>query len=293
MIKKMFKKYSLLTIVILVILVGYTVSLIYPLLWGFITSFKGTLDYISNPIGFPSRFAYENYLTAYQYFYLTIENGANTEYIYIEEMIMNSLLYAVGGAFFATFTAAITAYATARYNYVFSKIVYWIVIVTMILPIVGNLPSEIQVTKALGLYDSIFGLYILKANFLGLYYLVFYAMFKAIPKDYEDAAKIDGASNFQIFFRIMLPMAKKIFFTIMLIQFITFWNDYQTPLLYLPTKPTLAVGLFNYSTSTINAISSTPVKLAGALMVFIPIFIIFIFTQKRLMGGMQMGGLKE
>lgn len=291
--KKIMKNYSLITTIILIVLSLYTISLIYPMIWALMTSFKGTLEYITNPIGFPRVFEFNNYILAYQYFYVTIEKGSEIQYVYIEQMILNSLFYAVGSAFFATFTSALVAYMTARFNYKFSKVIYWIVIITMILPIVGALPSEIQVTKSLGLFDSILGLFVLKANFLGLYFLVFYAMFRSIPKDYEDAAKIDGASNFQIFSRIMMPMAKKIFMTIMLIQFITFWNDYQTPLIYLPTKPTLAVGLFNYSTSTTNAISSTPVKLAGALMVFIPIFFVFIFSQKRLIGGIQMGGIKE
>jgi ABC-type glycerol-3-phosphate transport system permease component len=291
--RKLNRDYALIMKVVTVILVLYCASLIYPMIWALMTSFKGTLDYISNPLGFPKVFEFNNYLLAYQHFYINIEVGANQKYIYIEEMIFNSMLYALGSAFFATLTSTITAYTTARFNYKFSKVIYWIVIITMILPIVGALPSEIQITKSLGLYDSIFGLFVLKANFLGLYYLVFYAMFKSVPQDYTDAAKIDGASNFQIFSRIMLPMAKKIFFTVMLIQFINFWNDYQTPLIYLPTKPTLAVGLFNYSTSTVNAISSTPVKLAGALMVFIPIFIVFILMQKRLIGGMDMGGVKE
>ena len=76
-------------------------------------------------------------------------------------------------------------------------------------------------------------------------------------------------------------MAKKLFFTIMLIQFIANWNDYfQTPLLYLPSHPTLAVGLFNFQGSTVNDISSTPLKLA-ALMVYYHIYYLFIFIFKK------------
>lgn len=291
--RKVNSDYSFIMKIVTVVLILYCISLIYPLVWALMTSFKETLDYLNNPIGFPARLAVENYAMAYKYFYVTVEVGSNIKYIYLEEMILNSLLYSIGGAFFATFSAAITAYAASRFKFKFSKVIYWIVIITMILPIVGSLPSEIQVTKALGLYDSIWGLYVLKANFLGLYFLVFYAMFSSIPYDFSDAARMDGANNWQIFTKIMLPMARKLFFTVMLILFIANWNDYQTPLLYLPSHPTLAVGLFNFQGSTVNAISSTPIKLAGALMVFIPTFIVFIFLQKPLMGGMDMGGVKE
>lgn len=291
--KKKNTDYTIIMKIITIVLILYCISLVYPLIWALITSLKGTLDYLSNPIGLPTVFETDNYLLALKHFYVIIDVGDGFRYVYIEEMVWNSLFYAIGGAFFSTFTAAVTAYVTSRFKYKFSRVIYWIVIITMILPIVGSLPSEIQITKTLGLYDSIPGLFVLKANFLGLYFLVFYAMFSSIPYDYSDAARMDGASNWQTFTKIMLPMAKKLFFTIMLIQFIANWNDYQTPLLYLPSHPTLAVGLFNFQGSTVNDISSTPLKLAGALMVFIPTFIIFIFLQKPLMGGMDMGGVKE
>ena len=287
------KEYSFGIIIVMAILFLYAISLIVPMVWALLTSLKGTLDYIENPLGLPKSYEFKNYLTAYQYFFVSIDQGGHTKFIYIEEMVLNSLLYAVGSAFFATLITCVAAYATSRFPYKFSKMVYWIVVITMILPIVGSLPSEIQVTKFLGLYDTMIGMYILKANFLGLYFLVFHAMFKSIPQDYVDAAVMDGASNLKVFTRIMLPIVGKLFTTVMLIRFIEFWNDYQSPMIYLPTKPTLAVGLFNFSGSTINAISSTPLKLAGALMVFIPIFIMFIFLQKRLIGGMSMGGIKE
>ena len=290
---KINNNYTLAMKIITVILILYSISLIYPMLWAIITSLKGTLDYLGNPIGLPKVYEFNNYVTALRHFYVIVESGATMRYVYIEEMVWNSLFYSIGSAFFSTFTAAITAYATSRFKYKFSNVVYWIVIITMILPIVGSLPSEIQITKALGLYDSIPGLFVLKANFLGLYFLVFYAFFAGVPNDFSDAARIDGASNLKIFTKIMMPMAKKTFLTIMLIQFISNWNDYQTPLLYLPSHPTLAVGLFNFQGSTVNDISSTPIKLAGALMVFIPTFIIFIFLQKPLLGGMDMGGIKE
>lgn len=287
------KEYTVGSLLIMAILVVYVASLIVPMFWALLTSLKGILDYIENPLGFPKVFEFNNYFTAYQYFFVAIDKGGETTYVYIEEMLFNSLLYAVGASFFGTLATTMVAYVTARFNYRFSKIIYWVVVITMILPIVGSLPSEIQVTKALGIYDSIIGMYILKANFLGLYFLVFHAMFKTIPQDYVDAAVMDGAGNFRVFTQIMLPIAKKLFGTVMLIRFIEYWNDYQSPMIYLPTRPTLAVGLFNYSASTINAISSTPLKLAGALMIFVPIFVLFIFMQKQLIGGMSMGGVKE
>ncbi len=206
---------------------------------------------------------------------------------------MNSLLYAVGSAFVSTLTCCIVAYVTTRFRFAFNSVIYWIVIVTMTLPIVGNLPSELQLLKLLGLYDHIYGLWICKANFLGLYYLIFFATFKTIPNDFSEAAHIDGASNIKVLLSIALPLVKSTFMTIMLIKFVEFWNDYTVTLTYMPSIPTIAYGLYTYSFSTIPEISNTPMRLVGCLILIVPILIVFVFCHKKLMGNISMGGIKE
>ena len=163
----------------------------------------------------------------------------------------------------------------------------------MTLPIVGNLPSELQLLKLLGLYDHIYGLWICKANFLGLYYLIFFASFKTIPNDFSEAAHIDGASNIKVLLSIALPLVKSTFMTIMLIKFVEFWNDYTVTLTYMPSVPTIAYGLYTYSFSTIPEISNTPMRLVGCLILIVPILIVFVFCHKKLMGNISMGGIKE
>ena len=80
------------------------------------------------------------------------------------------------------------AYATARFDFRLSNVIYGIVLVTMVLPIVGNLPAEIQMTRQLHIYDTMWGAWILKANFLGMYYLVFFATFRGVPAALSEAA---------------------------------------------------------------------------------------------------------
>jgi multiple sugar transport system permease protein len=170
--------------------------------------------------------------------------------------------------------------------------VYYIVIVTMILPIVGNLPSEITVAKFFGFYDHIWGLWLMKANFLGMYFLVFFEFFRGIPKEYTEAAKIDGAGNSMILSHIMLPLAKNTFFTVMLITFIGYWNDYQVPLIYLPSYPTAALGMYYMAYTTDNGLSTIPMRMTGAMLMLIPILIVFLIFQKRLIGNLAIGGIK-
>lgn len=287
------KSKNVLTIITFAVLILYVISLCIPLVWAFVTSLKSNLDYLENPLWLPQKWFFKNIITAINHFTVTVNKSGFMTEVYIEEMLLYSLLYAIGGAFISTFTCSIVAYATARFEFKFSKVIYAIVIITMTLPIVGNLPSELQLLKGLGLYDHIWGLWICKANFLGLYYLVFHALFKAMPKDFSEAAYMDGASNFRVLFTIAMPLVRGTFMTVMLIKFIELWNDYTVTLTYMPTHPTLAYGLYAYSFSTSQEISNTPMRLAGCLILIIPILFIFIAFHKRLLGNISMGGIKE
>ena len=180
----------------------------------------------------------------------------------------------------------------ARYRYKFLNIYYMIVIVTMSLPIIGALPSEIMVAKMLGLYDTFWGQWIMKAHFLGIYFLVFHAQFKMIPYEYTEAAKIDGASNFRTMTMIIMPLAWSTISTVLLLSFVGFWNDYQAPMLYLPSYPVAAYGIFLFQDSQEQLLSYTPTKLAGITLLAIPIVIVFLVFQNKLMTNLSIGGLK-
>lgn len=284
-------KFSPFTIVLLIVLAAYVLSMFTLIGWALITSFKSPNDFRTNAIGMPEKFVW-NYTFVYTKFYVSVLTESGMEVVYMETMFVYSILYSLGCAFFQTLVPCITAYLCARFNYKFSKIVYTAVIVVMILPIVGSLPAELQMAKNTGLYDSIWGLWIMKANFLGMYFLVFYDGFKGLSMTYTEAAKIDGASNIHILLAIVLPLVKNIFFTVMLVNFIGFWNDYQVPLLYMPSYPTVAYGMYNMANTRENNLSSVPMRMTGAMLMFIPIFTLFLIFQKRLLGNLTVGGIK-
>lgn len=283
-----------LTIILFVMLLFYVVSLLIPMLWGLITSAKSPSEYtiLGNVLGWPNSWSWNNYSTAYKYFYVEVYTGGQTLYYGMMTQFGNSLLYAIGCALASTLVPCITAYAIARFRFKFGKFVYALVVVAMALPIVGALPSEIQVVKALGLFDSFVGLYILKANFLSLYFLIFYAQFQNIPNDYTEAAKIDGASNFRIMTTVMMPMVAGTIFTVFLLNFITYWNDYQTPMIYLPTHPVVSYGMFVFQNSLTQELDNTPTKLAGIFLMALPILIIFLLLHKKLLVSVDVGGIK-
>lgn len=274
-----------------VCLVLYAVSLLLPLLWAFMTSFKLQSDFRLNVLGFPDPPAW-NYSFVLSQFKVPVTTEAGVTEITMGRMYVYTIAYAAGCAFFNTLVPCVTAYCCARFRKKLSSILYTANIVTMILPIVGSLPAELQMARTLGLYDRIWGLWIMKANFLGTYFLVFHAGFRSLPLTYTEAAEIDGAGSFRIFFRIILPLVKNIFFTVLLVNFIAFWNDYQVPLLYMPRYPTLANGVYMLATTTENNLATVPMRMTGAMLLFLPIFCLFVIFQKRLLGSLTMGGIK-
>lgn len=258
--------------------------------WGLLTSFKDSFMEFSmygNTYGFPKEWKFSNYGEVFSKFTMSAGPGKNVGF---GTILGNSLLYALGCAFFKTLVPCLTAYACARFNFKTSKIVHNIVLITMIVPIVGSLPSELKVAYALGFHNHIWGLWIMAANMQGLYFFVMYSAFKAMPMGYSEAAKIDGASNGQILLQIALPLMKNLFFTVLLINFVEYWNNYQTPKVYLPYYPTLGYTLFYYSNS--NNFSESTQVIALAFIVATPVLLLFLIFQERLMGNLTMGGLK-
>ena len=149
--------------------------------------------------------------------------------------------------------------------------------------------------KTLHLYDKIWGMWIMRANFLGMYFLVFYSVFKSMPKGYYEAATIDGANDMQVMVRIALPLVKYTFLSIFLILFIEYWNDYLIPNFYLPSHKTLSLALYQQSQG--QEISNTrlqevPYIMSTVIVVTIPVVVLFSVFSKRLMGNLSVGGLK-
>ncbi len=291
------KKISPFRVVLGVLLALYSLSMFVLLFWGVLNSLKSVSDFRTNPLFFtgkwPWKWSWNNYAYVFNNFQIRVSTAQGVRIITVWHQILYTLLYAGGCALINVFVTCITAYAVARFDFAYSKVVYVVALVTMMLPIVGSYPSEIQMLKSLGLYDAIWGSWIQKMNFLGLYFFVFHATFKSIAKEYVEAAKIDGASEWRIFFRIMLPLVRVTFFIVVLIKFVEFWNDYQSPLLYMPSFPTLSVGIFRLANSTVKGLNYVPMRMAGCVMLVLPIFILFMCFRNRIIGNVSMGGVKE
>ena len=279
---------SPLTVVMLVLLVAYCVMLLGLIFWMTITALKKPLGFNTNRVGLPDPWYFKNFGYVLKNAQIEKEQGV----VPFAEIILNSVVYAVGCSVVNTFVTMLVAYLCAHYKNKFSSFVYSLVLVVMVIPVVGNQTSELQTAINLGIYDSMLGMLIMRATFLGLYFLVFHEMFRSVPSALSEAAEIDGAGDFQIMVRIYFPLARNTALTVLLIYFIQYWNNFQTPMLFVPNHPTLAEYLFRIVQLSKGEFSRVPVQMSAALMLLAPVVVIFLCSHKWLLGNLSIGGVK-
>ena len=294
------KKLDAAGIVALVVVGLYAFSLLFVLAWGFMTSCKPASQ-LNDPvhrvqayISLPEQWMLiENYTNAF--FSIKALPLGSRQYVYMDQMMINACIYSFLMSVFSIATALSVAYACAKYTFKLNKLYYGTAIVVMLIPIVGALPSEMSVMEFLGLREpgiDLLGVCLLRCKYAGLYFLVFYATFKGISWSYAEAAQLDGAGDFKVFFNVMIPLARNTIFAVFILYFIQYWNDYYTPMIFLKSMPTIAYGLQQSQLPTNPNRTSIPEQLASAFWMSVPIIILFIAFRNKIIGNVTMGGLK-
>lgn len=214
-----------------------------------------------------------------------------------------SILYALVGALIASFMPMFMGYLCAKYQNKASAFIYAMVLFVIATPIVGSQPSLINLMRSLRLFDTFIGNWLTMASFTNMYFLIYYAFFKGLSASFDEAAEIDGASQLTVMFKICMPLASSVFWTIVLMLFVSFWNDYTTPMVLLPSKPTLSYLVYYKTTydpqvtdsmgSTIFTFATEGRKMAVLMVFAIPIIAVFVIFNKQLMANLTMGGVKE
>ena len=313
------KKYhfNLFAFIVFFMLFASSALMIGILLLGLITSLKQESDIAidSNIFGLPNlewwkwdqyypNNIFGNYFYAVKNLQLKLSNSyivgmINPSRVRVEvevnllTALWNTILYAGIGGIFQTFIPLYMGYLCAKYKNKLSRAIYVIALFVIAIPIVGNQPSVINLMRNLRLFDTIIGDFMRRSTFTNVYFLLFYAYFTTIPDDYGESAEIDGANQLTIMFRIYLPLALPMFFTIYLLIFVANWNDFTTPMLYLPSYPTISYLLYYKTTVNSGSAFNSDVRRIAALMLSaIPITALFIGFNKRLMTNLAVGGIK-
>ncbi len=285
------KEFNIYKLFIYVALISLAITIIIPVLWVFMASIKDNQEFYGSPWKLPKGFKFSNFKEA-----IVIAN--------MGEYFLTSVIVTALGIVILLLVSVPAAYALSRFEFkgkkvlnsffyagIFVNVNYIVVPIFLML-----LDWDILLRKSTGsgfFLDNRFILalvYAATAIPFTTYLLSNY--FRTIPKDFEEAASVDGASHFKTMVSIMIPMARPSIITVILFNFLAFWNEYIIALTLMPNSTkTLPVGLINLMQSQRGAANYGPMY-AGLVIVMLPTLILYILVQKKLTEGMTVGGVK-
>ena len=280
-IKRSRSEYFVYSIVFLIFFV-FAGSYVLAYLWGVMSAMNTHTNIYLNPFKFPKVWHPENFIEAFKQF-----KHNDTDML---GMIGNSLWLVFGASTLSILGPTLMAYATTKYKFVGRKALITINILTMIIPIMGTLPAQYRLYGKFGFLDSPL-LLIAYFSCFGSTNLYLTAFFKNLSWEYAEAAIIDGAGHYTVLFRIMLPLAKGPIMALFVMQCVGIWNDYMTALLFLPSYPTLATGIYLFQRWVIYR-STMHILFAALILSSIPGLIIYICFNKTILTNVSLGGLK-
>jgi len=217
-----------------------------------------------------------------------------------------SLMLSLGVAVLQTISCAVAGYAFARLEFPFKRFWMFCLLLTFIVPIQVTILPNLIAASQLGLMRTYWPI-VLPALFGhglkgALFVIIYRQFFSTQPKELEEAAKIDGANVFKIFYKVMLPLAKPAILVVFLFSFVWTWNDYYLPSMYLNgvKDVPLSLGISQISAMLSQqaaefgpSIFDEPLKMATAFLIILPPMILYAFTQRWFVEGVERTGLVE
>lgn len=207
------------------------------------------------------------------------------------EMLFNSLWYMALGLCWCTIWPVITGYILSKYRFKGRNVIYAVAIFTLTVPLVSSQGFSYIMYDFLGIYDTgpLFVI-VTGVNGFASSFLVYYGIFKNISWDYAESVFIDGGGNFTAFLRVMLPQALPAIGAMMVSGAIGLWNEYYSIMMYMPSSPTVAVGLYFLSNNVTRF--GMPMYYAGLIISTIPILVLYAVSADKMMKNLSVGGLK-
>lgn len=270
--------------ILYVFMLFVALSFILSFLWIFVNSLKTGTEYMTDVFNLPQKLDWENYKQVLE--------SLEFKGYGLFGMLGNSLILVAWGIFSTATFPHMAAYVLARFDFKFGKFLESLVYITMMIPVVGTSSSTMWFLNNTGLYDKFVGVFIIQTAGLGFASIMLTNFFRGVAPAYAEAAYIDGASEWQVFTKIYYPQAKAITMINVINQFIAIWNDYMTPYLYLPSHPTLALGLQQMQAQFVDYGNDYPVMFAGVIISMIPVVVLYLRFSKTIINNMAVGAMK-
>ncbi|AIQ34887.1 sugar ABC transporter permease [Paenibacillus sp. FSL R5-0345] len=266
-------------------LILWSLVVLYPVLWTFLTSLKDNQQVmLGKPWDFPSIFRFENYTNVW--------SRAN-----FGDYFLNSIIVTVASTLLSLIMAATTAYILARFTFKSRGLFYFVYVASMMIPTTLGLIPLFFLLGDMNLSNSLVGLTLVYSVGtigilpFGIFFLV--GFYKTLPRELEEAATIDGSSLYGVFFKIMLPLSKPGLITVGIMNALTVWNEYimATVLINDPAKYTIPVGIAIMQGEMQYRTEWGPL-FAGLSISMIPVIVMYVLYQRQITGGLTAGALK-
>ena len=264
------------TIVVSLIAVLFVV----PLVWMVLSSLKTAPEVFARPFHWlPARVQWQNYATVWMNEEASMLRAfANTLYI---------ALFSITGQMFIS---SLAAYSFAKINFKGKQVVFMLFLSSMMVPSQLTIIPRFMLFKTIGLYNNLWAI-ILPAFFGATSIFMLRQFYMGLPNDLIEAAKIDGAGHLRIFLRIMLPLTKAALMSLIILAFISSWNEYMAPLIFLVKKELYTVSQ-NIQWYMLDEFKEHNLTMAAATSAIVPVVILFIVGQKYFVEGIATSGVK-
>lgn len=274
-------KWSLSRVLLLLLFTVFAAFAVFPLLTLTIASFKPAQELMRFGLNLklsPEIFSLRNYTYLF-----------SGESLYLT-WYMNSLIITAVYTVLCLLLSSMVGYALAVYNFRFRNVIFALVLITMMVPLEIIMLPLYKLAIGLKLINSMWGV-ILPFVVAPLPIFFFRQYARGLPKDFLDAARVDGTTEFGTYFRIMMPLMAPAFSSMAILQALFSWNNFLWPLIVLRTTEqlTIPIGLATLLTPYGN---NFDMLISGAVMAIVPILIVFLFFQRYFIEGMTAGGVK-
>ena len=250
-----------------------------PFFWLVSTSLKDLSQIFTiPPIWIPNPLKWQNYPESLGYFPFM-------------QQLSNTLIIAISAVFLTLISSAFVAYSFSRLRWHGRNILFFAMLSTMMLPYQVTMIPLFIIYRNLGWVNTLLPLIVPHAFGVPFFIFLLRQFFLSLPRDLDDAAIIDGCSEFGVLWRVILPLSKPALATVALFQFLASWNDFIGPLIYLndPSKYTLSLGIQVF-VSTVGV--QWGWMMAVTTVLTVPVIVLFFFTQRTFIQGIALTGIK-
>ncbi|MCE4025810.1 MULTISPECIES: carbohydrate ABC transporter permease [unclassified Microbacterium] len=264
-----------------VVLTIWAIIVVLPMLWTLLGSFKTTKEIFKSPFGLPANWNFDNYVNAW------VKNNFGP-------MFLNTVIVVGCALILVMLLGAMCAYVLARFSIPGSRVIYYLMLAGLTFPVFLAIVPLFFILQGMGLLNTLPGLIITYVAF-ALPFTVFFlfSFFKSLPYEIQEAAYVDGASEWRTFFQVMLPMAKPGLAAVAIMNFLGLWNQFLLPISLNTNRDNyvLSQGMAAFASSAGYQVDFGAL-FAAVIITIVPVLFVYILFQRQLQGSVSQGTSK-